>query len=106
MQQQPISTQHAGHCIYAAGAASMNIIVQSLPDGAASFDRLRTAQGGHAVDVPDLGDGAFGTFEGPISVVNFYKGSTLVAVELALAGTTTSSQDQTTALAKIAAGRV
>jgi hypothetical protein len=95
-----------GHCIYAVGAASMNIIVQSLPDGAASFGRLRTAQGSHAVDVPDLGDGAFGIFEGPIAVVNFYKGDTLVAIELAMTGTTTSSQNQTTALAKLAAGRV
>jgi hypothetical protein len=95
-----------GHCIYAAGAASMNIIVQSLPDGAASFGRLRTAQGSHAVDVSDVGDGAFGTFDGPIAVVNFYKGNTMVAVELALTGASTSSQNQTTALAKIAAGRI
>jgi hypothetical protein len=96
-----------GHCIYAAGAASMNITVQSLPDGATGFNNLRTAQGGHAVDVPDVGDGAFGTFEGPIAIVNFYKGNTLVAVELATGGAAnTSSKDQTTALAKIAAGRV
>jgi hypothetical protein len=95
-----------GHCIYAAGAASMNITVRSLPDGAASFDRLRTATGSHAVDVPNVGDGAFGTFEGSIAVINFYKGDTLVAVELATGGATTSSKDQTTALAKTAAGRV
>jgi hypothetical protein len=95
-----------GHCIYASGASSMNITVRSIPDGAASFDRLRTATGSHAVDVPDVGDGAFGMFEGPIAVVNFYKGDTLVAVELAMTGATTSSQDQTTALAKIAAGQI
>jgi hypothetical protein len=95
-----------GHCIYAAGAASMNIDVRSLPDGAASFNNLRTASGSHAVNVPDVGDGAFGIFEGPIGVVNFYKGDTLVAVELATGGAGTTSQDQTTALAKIAAGRV
>jgi hypothetical protein len=84
----------------------MNIIVRPLPDGAAGFAQLRTAQGSEAVNVPDVGDGAFGTFDGPIAVVNFYKGDTLVAVELAMTGTTASSQDQTTALAKIAAGRV
>jgi hypothetical protein len=95
-----------GHCIYAAGAASMNITVRSIPDGAASFDRLRTATGSHAVDVPDVGDGAFGTFEGSISVVSFYQGATLVAVELATGSTTTSSKAETTALAKIAAARV
>jgi hypothetical protein len=95
-----------GHCIYAAGPASMNITVRSIPDGAASFDRLRTATGSHAVDVADVGDAAFGTFEGSIAVVNFYEGNTLVAVELATGGATTSAKDQTTALAKIAAGRV
>jgi hypothetical protein len=96
-----------GHCIYAAGAASMNITIRAIPDGAASFDRLRAATGSHAVDVADVGDAAFGTFQGSISVVNFYKGDTLVAVELATgAATTTSSKDQTTTLAKIAASRV
>jgi hypothetical protein len=95
-----------GHCIYAAGAASMNITVRSIPDGAASFNRLRTATGSHAVDVPDIGDAAFGTFQGSISVVSFYKGDTLVAVELATGAATTSSKDQTTALAKIAASRI
>jgi hypothetical protein len=97
-----------GHCIYAAGPASMNITVRALPDGATGFNNLRTAQGPHAVDVPDVGDGAFGIFEGPISVINFYKNNTLVAVELATGATTTSSasKDHTTALAKIAAGRV
>jgi hypothetical protein len=95
-----------GHCIYASGGSSMNITVRTLPDGAASFARLRSALGSHAVDVPDVGDGAFGTFQGPIAVVHFYKGDTLVAVELAMSGASTSSQDQTTALAKIAAGRV
>jgi hypothetical protein len=95
-----------GHCIYAAGPASMNITVRSIPDGAASFAQLRTATGSHAVDVPNIGDAAFGTFEGSIAVINFYKGSTLVAVELANGAATASSKNQTTALAKIAAGRV
>jgi hypothetical protein len=95
-----------GHCIYAAGAASMNIEVRTLPDGATSFNNLRTATGSHAVDVPDVGDGAFGIFEGPIAAINFYKGDTLVAIELATTATGATSKDQTTTLAKIAAGRV
>jgi hypothetical protein len=95
-----------GHCIYAAGASSMNIIVRPLPDGAVGFNNLRTAQGSHAVDVAGMGDGAFGVFEGPIAVVTFYKAHTTVAIELALSGASASASNKVTALAKLAADRV
>jgi hypothetical protein len=91
-----------------AAAASSDTATPLSTSSSTAKTSLASAWGSHAIDVPDVGDGAFGIFEGPIAVVNFYKDNTLVAVELATGGVsnTAPSKDQTTALAKLAAGRI
>jgi hypothetical protein len=84
----------------------MNVIIRPLPGGATGFNNLRTAQGSHLVDVSGIGDGAIGTFQGPIAVVMFYKAHTMVAIELALSGADASANNKAIALAKLAASRL
>jgi hypothetical protein len=95
-----------GHCIYGAKASSINIVEQALPGSRAGFDGLRAAMAGTAVDVAGVGDAAFGRFSGPMAVIEFYKGNTLVTLSLDLGGATTLLKDRAITLAKKAASRL
>jgi hypothetical protein len=95
-----------GHCIYGAGASSINIVEQTLPGSRAGFDGLRAAMAGTAVDVAGVGDAAFGRFSGPMAVIEFYKGNTLLALSLDLGGATTLLRERAITVAKAAASRL
>ena len=95
-----------GHCIYGAGASSLNMVEQTLPGGQAGFDGLRSAMAGTAVDVVGVGDGAFGRFSGSMAVIEFYKGNTMLALSLDLGGATTPLRERAITLAKTAASRL
>jgi len=95
-----------GHCIYGAKASSINIVEQALPGSQAGFDGLRAAMAGTAVDVAGVGDAAFGRFSGPMAVIEFYKGTTLLALSLDLGGATTHLRERAITLAKTAASRL
>jgi len=99
----PGQSASPSHCIYGAGSASINVVLQR--GGKVAFDNLRAAMDGRAVDVPGVGDGAFGVFAGTIATVEFYKGDSLVAVNLVLGGATVAPKNQAIALARIAAPR-
>ena len=93
------------------GTLPLSVNVTRVPaKGKAAFDYAKTADPGSGdtvVDVPGIGDGAFGIFNPTSSLVVFYKGDTFVSIlVLSTQGDTgTPPKDKAVALAKLAAGR-
>ena len=76
-------------------------------DGKASYEHaLGLAKAHPVVTISGVGDGAFGTFNGTVGSIEFYKGDAVVSILLAANGASTPSQDKLTVLAKQAAGRL
>ncbi len=103
---QTVTSHGASSCMY--GTSPVILTVNLVPNGGkAAYDQLR-AHGiaGQLVDIPGVGDAAFGTFHGPAAGVDFYKGDTFVAVVLVIGQASTPPKDQAIGLAKTAASRI
>jgi hypothetical protein len=98
---------NGGQCTYAAAAGNLNVIATQYPDGttaSSSFDGTRTAAMGGVPgfqDVTGIGDHAFLTATG---LVEFVKGSVVVAIQVLSSGNPTTSV--MTTFAEAAAGRL
>ncbi len=97
-------------CGYVGTLLSVNLTLKPA-GGKHAFDSDKTlapGSGDTVVEVPGLGDGAFGIFHAPLATVDFYKGESFVSILVSSTrgDTSTLPKDQALALAKIAAARV
>ncbi len=102
----PDGTGGATSCTYGESPSILTVNTFS-PGGKAAYDHARgvmTAKG--TIDLPGVGDGAFGLFTGPEGAVEFYQGDVLVAIVLIIGKTGAPDKDQLIAMAKLAASRI
>ncbi len=93
-------------CIYGTtpGIVMVNVVA---PGGQADYNHLLgQAQPGQTFDVTGVGDGAFGVAVGPTAGVWFYKGDSLVAVNVMAGMTGPPPTDMAIQLATTAASRI
>lgn len=101
---QAVTSHGASSCMY--GTSPMIVTVNLVPTGGkAAYDHLH-ATAGQLVNIPGVGDAAFGTFHGPAAGIDFYKGDIFVAVVLVTGQASAPPKDQAIALAKMAASRI
>lgn len=103
---QALSQSGASSCTYGAYPALVRVnVVPGL--GKAAFLHARgLAPKVELVDVPGIGDSAFGVFAGPAASIEFYKGQALVVILLETTGSGSSSEARAKAVAKRAASRL
>ena len=93
------------------GTSKYSVNVTMVPaNGKATYDTAKSMDptaDAVAVDVPGVGDAAFGIFHAPFATVEFYKGNAFVSVMVSstIGDTSVTPKDQALALAKVAAGR-
>jgi hypothetical protein len=98
--------QGASACTYGTmpGIVMVNVLA---PGGQADYNHLLgLAKPGEAFDVAGVGDGAFGVAAGPTAGIWFYKGDTLVAVNVMAGLTPPPPTDMAIMLARAAASRI
>ncbi|MGI9148046.1 MAG: hypothetical protein ACR2IK_16085 [Chloroflexota bacterium] len=98
--------QDASACTYGTmpGIVMVNVL---SPGGQADYDHLLgLAKPGEVFDVAGVGDGAFGVSAGPTASIWFYKGDTLVAINVMAGLTPPPPTDMAIMLAKAAASRI
>ena len=97
-------------CAYG-GTTKYSVNVTMVPAGGkAAYDSAKSLDptaDAAAVDVPGVGDAAFGIFHAPFATVEFYKGNAFVSlmVSSTIGDTSVTPKDQAVALATVAAGR-
>src|SRR5579864_1862920 len=100
------SREGGSGCAYGTmpGIVMVNMLA---PGGQADYDHLLgQAQPGQTFDVTGVGDGAFGVAVGPTAGVWFYKGDSLVAVNVMAGSTGQAPTDMAIMLARTAASRI
>jgi hypothetical protein len=98
--------QGASGCTYGTMPNWVEVNVLA-PGGQAEYNHLLgLAQPGQTFDVAGVGDGAFGVSAGPTASVWFYKGDSLVAINVMAGLTPPAPTDMAIMLAKAAAGRI
>jgi len=100
------SREGGSGCTYGTmpGIVMVNVVA---PGGQADYNHiLGQAQPGQTFDVTGVGDGAFGLAVGPTAGVWFYKGDSLVAINVMAGSTGQPPTDMAIQLATTAASRI
>ena len=107
---QPVTSQGASQCQYGTFQTALVLVNVTPTQGQAAYDRVRNdpklASAGTAIDMPGLGDRAFGITAHGTGSIWINKGDTLVLVMVAKPLSADASQDSVLALAKTVSDRL